>query len=53
MNSEEIQNMIDKSIEKAIDRHNRTASIISASIGTFLLGFYTHGVITIVNNLKS
>jgi len=53
MNSDQIQNMIDKSIEKAIDRHNKTASLISALIGTFLLGFYTHGVITIVNNLKN
>ena len=48
MNEEQVQHMIDASI----DRHNKTASIISACIGTFLLGFYTHGVITIVNNMS-
>jgi hypothetical protein len=48
MNKEEVQNMIND----AIDKHNKTASIISACIGTFLLGFYTHGVITIVNHIS-
>ena len=39
-------------IDASIDKHNKTASIISACIGIFLLGFYTHGVITIVNNIS-
>lgn len=38
-------------IENAIDRHNKNATIISAIIGTILLAFYSHGVITIVNNI--
>ena len=41
-----------KMIDASIDKHNKTASIISACIGIFLLGFYTHGVITIVNNIS-
>jgi glycerol uptake facilitator-like aquaporin len=48
MNKEEVQNMIND----AIDKHNKTASIISAFIGTFLLIFYAHGVIAIVNNIS-
>ena len=36
-----------KLIDKAIDRHNKTATIISAIIGSILLIFYAHGVITL------
>ena len=36
-------------IDKAIDKHNKTATIISAIIGSILLFFYAHGVITIVD----
>ena len=36
-------------IDKAIDKHNKTATIISAIIGGILLFFYAHGVITIVD----
>ena len=35
-------------IDKAIDKHNKTATIISAIIGTILLGFYSHGVLALV-----
>tara|TARA_B100001094_G_C17679459_1_gene552671 strand:+ start:371 stop:550 length:180 start_codon:yes stop_codon:yes gene_type:complete len=38
-----------KLIDKAIDRHNKTATIISAIIGSILLIFYAHGVITLVD----
>ena len=34
-----------KLIDKAIDRHNKTATLISAAIGSVLLFFYAHGVI--------
>lgn len=44
MTKEEIQAMIDLSIAKAMKKHNQTASVISACIGTFLLIFYAHGV---------
>ena len=48
MTPDEIQEMINQSIAKAIDKHNKTASIISFIIGSILLGFYAHGLITIV-----
>jgi len=52
MDKNEIQKMIDKSIEEAMDRHNKTASIISACIGAILLGFYAHGVLAIVDKVS-
>ena len=52
MDKDEIQEMIDQSIAKAMDRHNKTASVISACIGAVLLGFYAHGLLTVVNNLN-
>ena len=48
MTPEEIQEMINQSIAKAIDKHNKTASLISFLIGSVLLFFYAHGVISIV-----
>jgi hypothetical protein len=47
MDEERIQQMIDQ----AIDRHNKTASLISACIGSVLLFFYAHGVICLVNKI--
>jgi hypothetical protein len=52
MSEEEIQAMIDQSIEKAIDKHNKSATIISAAIGSVLLFFYAHGVISIVEKIQ-
>jgi hypothetical protein len=46
---EKVQRMIDA----AIDKHNKTATLISACIGSVLLGFYAHGVITMVKGLTS
>jgi hypothetical protein len=40
MDKEEVQAMIDQSVAKAIDNHNKTATIISASIGSVLLFFF-------------
>jgi hypothetical protein len=48
MKQEEVQKMIDA----AIDKHNKTATIISASIGSVLLFFYAHGVISIVDKMQ-
>lgn len=48
MKPEEVQKMIDE----AIDKHNKTATMISASIGSILLFFYAHGVISIVEKMK-
>lgn len=48
MKPEEVQKMIDA----AIDKHNKTATIISASIGSILLFFYAHGVLAIIEKFK-
>lgn len=48
MTPEEVQEMINQSIAKAIDKHNKTASLISFAIGSVLLFFYAHGVLAIV-----
>ena len=45
---DECQRMIDE----AIDRHNKTATIISASIGTALLFFYAQGLLIVVGLWK-
>ena len=39
-------------IEKAIDKHNKTATLISASIGTVLLFFYAQGLLIVVGLWK-
>lgn len=52
MDKDEVQQLIDQSIAKAMNRHNKTASLISASIGVVLLFFYAHGLLTVVNHLK-
>lgn len=52
MTPEEIQSMIDQSIAKAMNKHNKTASLISFIIGSVLLCFYAHGLLTIVESVK-
>jgi hypothetical protein len=52
MGKDEVQLMIDRSIADAMKKHNRNASIISACIGFILLGFYTHGVIAVVDKIQ-
>ena len=44
VSKKECQEMIDK----AIDKHNKTATIISAILGSILLAFYSHGVLALV-----
>ena len=48
MNQQEVQALIDK----AIDKHNKSASLISACLGSVLLFFYAHGVICLVDTYK-
>jgi hypothetical protein len=48
MNEEDVQRMIDN----AIDKHNKTAMIISATIGSVLLFFYAHGVLAVVDKVS-
>ena len=52
MTPEEVQKMIDQSVAKSIDRHNKTATIISAAIGSVLLFFYAHGVLQVVDRVR-
>jgi hypothetical protein len=52
MSEEEVQSMIDESIAKAIDKHNKTATMISAAIGSVLLLFYAHGVLAVVDKVS-
>jgi len=47
LTKEECQEMIDK----AIDKHNKTATIISAILGGILLAFYSHGVLSLVGRV--
>jgi len=39
-------------IDKAIDKHNKTASLISACIGSVLLFFYAQGLLIVVGLWK-
>ena len=39
-------------IDQAIDKHNKTATIISATIGSVLLFFYAHGVVSIIDRVR-
>ena len=41
---EECQKMIDK----AIDKHNKTATLISASLGSVLLFFHADGLLRVI-----
>jgi hypothetical protein len=52
MDKDEVQAMIDQSVAKAIDKHNKTATMISSAIGSVLLFFYAHGVITIIDRIR-
>jgi len=52
MTPEEVQSMIDQSVAKAIDKHNKTATMISAAIGSVLLFFYAHGVIAVIDRVR-
>jgi hypothetical protein len=45
---EECQEMIDA----AIDKHNKTATLISAALGSILLFFYAHGLLTVIGKFK-
>ena len=38
-------------IDKAIDKHNKTATVISAILGIILLAFYSHGVLSLVGRV--
>jgi hypothetical protein len=51
MDKDEVQGMIDMSIAKAMRKHNRNATVISACLGILVLAFYSHGLIAVVEKL--
>ena len=51
MDKDEVQDLIDLSIAKAMRRHNRNASLISACLGITILAFYSHGLIMVVQKM--
>lgn len=48
---DEIQDMIDRSIAKAMRKHERDVAVISGFLGLLGLAFYTHGVVRLVDIL--
>jgi hypothetical protein len=52
MDKDEVQDLIDLSIAKAMRQHNRNATVISAILGLTVLAFYSHGLIAVVHDLK-
>ena len=48
MTEKEVQALIDK----AIDQHNKTASMISAAIGSTLLFFYADGLFRMIERVS-
>jgi len=45
---DEIQDMIDTAIRKAMRKHERNVAIISGVAGLLGLAFYTHGVLALI-----
>ena len=51
MNKEDVKNMIDKSIAIAMDKHNKTATLISAILGFFCLAAFVDGLFRILGRI--
>ena len=45
---EEVQKMIDESVDRAINQHNRNASIISAILGICFLALFSEGFFRVI-----
>ncbi len=48
MSQKEIQRLIDESISVAINRHNRNASMISATLGFIFMGAFADGLFRVL-----
>jgi hypothetical protein len=48
MSQKEIQDLIDQSIAEAINRHNRNASMISATLGFIFMGAFADGLFRVL-----
>ena len=51
MDKEEVKKLIDKSIDIAMDKHNRNATIISAILGFFCLAAFVDGLFRILGKI--
>ena len=47
-NKEEVQEMIDEVVDRAINQHNRNASIISAILGICFLALFSEGFFRVI-----
>ena len=45
---EEVQEMIDQAVDRAINQHNRNASIISAILGICFLALFSEGFFRVI-----
>ena len=45
---EEVQEMIDEAVDRAINQHNRNASIISAILGICFLALFSEGFFRVI-----
>ena len=45
---EEVQGMIDEAVDRAINQHNRNASIISAILGICFLALFSEGFFRVI-----
>ena len=45
---EEVREMIDKAVDRAINQHNRNASIISAILGICFLALFSEGFFRVI-----
>lgn len=45
---EEVQDMIDEAVDRAINQHNRNASIISAILGICFLALFSEGFFRVI-----
>ena len=48
LTKEEVQEMIDESVDRAINQHNRNASIISAILGICFLALFSEGFFRVI-----
>ena len=48
MTPEEVQDLIDQSIELAINKHNRNASMVSMALGFCFMGAFVDGLFRVL-----
>ena len=51
MDKEDVKKLIDRSIEIAIDKHNKTATVISAILGFFCLAAFVDGLFRVLGKI--